>query len=114
MFKVKYDEAGRIKKFKARLVAQGFSQIHGVDYEETFAPTVRRESLRIFLALTAAYDLELHQIDVVAAYLSKELNHEEIYMRVPQEVSVRDNPEGFKMVCRLRRGLYELKQSGRV
>jgi len=60
VFKVKYDEAGRIEKFKARLVAQGFSQIRGIDFEETFAPTVRRESLRIFLALVAAYDLELY------------------------------------------------------
>jgi len=53
-------------------------------------------------------------MDVVAAYLSGELDNEEIYMRVPQGVDVRDDPNGFKMVCRLRRGLYGLKQSGRV
>ena len=57
VFKVKYDEKGRIARYKARLVAQGFSQQEGIDYEETFAPTVRRESLRIFLAIVAALDL---------------------------------------------------------
>jgi hypothetical protein len=111
---VKYDKIKRIKKFKTRLVAQGFSQIYGVDYEETFAPTVRKESLRIFLALIAAYDLELHQINIVAAYFFKELNQKKIYIRIPQGITVRKNPNEFKMVCRLHRGLYELKQSGRV
>jgi len=114
MFKVKYDEVEKIKKFKARLVVQGFSQVYGIDYEETFAPTVCKELLRIFLALVTAYDLELYQMDVVAAYLSGELNDEKIYIRVPQGVTVRENPDGFKMICRFRRGLYGLKQLGRV
>jgi len=57
---VKYNEAGRIEKFKARLVVQGFSQVRGINYKETFVFIVRRELLRIFLALVAAYDLELY------------------------------------------------------
>jgi len=51
---------------------------------------------------------------MVTAYLSGELNDEKIYIRVPQGIIVRENPNKFKMVCRFRRGLYELKQSGRV
>jgi hypothetical protein len=54
-------------------VARGFSQQYGVDYEETFAPIVRLESLRILLAIAAAEDLEVHQMDVVTAYLAGEL-----------------------------------------
>jgi len=51
---------------------------------------------------------------VIIIYLSGELNDEEIYIRVPQEINIRNHQKGFKMVCRLRRGLYGLKQSGRV
>ena len=113
VFKIKYDEKGRVTKFKARLVAQGFSQVYGVDYQKTFAPTVHRESLRMFLALMASYNLELHQMDVKAAYLSGELDHkgENIYMCVPKGVTVMD-PD--KMACRIVKGLYGLKQSARL
>ena len=115
VFKIKYDENGRVSRFKARLVAQGFSQIYGVDYQETFAPTVRRESLRMFLAMVASYDMELHQMDVKAAYLAGELESEgeKIYMRIPEGVTVRQ-PAGVKMVCRIVKGLYGLKQSARL
>ena len=85
-------------KFKARLVAQGFSQVYRVDYQETFTLTVHRESLRMFLALMALYNLKLHQMDVKAAYLSGELDceRENIYMCVSKSVTVRD-PD--KMAC---------------
>lgn len=53
VFKVKYNPNGSIERYKARLVAQGFSQVHEIDYTKTFAPTIRRESLRIFLAIAA-------------------------------------------------------------
>ena len=60
MFKVKYDENERIVKYKARLVAQEFSQHEDINYEKTFAPTVRKKSLRIFLVIVAALNLKLH------------------------------------------------------
>ena len=62
VFKVKYHPDGSIERYKARLVAQGFSQVHGIDYMETFAPTIRRESLRIFSAVTAMLGMTLIQI----------------------------------------------------
>ena len=60
VFKVKYHPDGSVAKFKARLVAQGFSQVHGVNFSESFAPTVRRESVRIYLALCLMLNLFIH------------------------------------------------------
>jgi hypothetical protein len=108
IFKVKRLPNGQIDRYNARLVARGFSQRHGIDYNETFAPVVRIESLRILLAVAAAEDLEVHQMDVVTAYLAGELE-EEIYMAVPQGLTGIDGK-----VCRLKKGLYGLKQSARV
>lgn len=69
VFKVKYNPDGSVARFKARLVAQGFSHVQGLDFSETFAPTVRRESLRIYLAICVALNLLIHQVDIVGAYL---------------------------------------------
>jgi hypothetical protein len=97
-------------KYKARLVAKGFNQKEGIDYEETFSPVVRFDSLRCLLALAAHYDWEIHHMDVKTAYLNGILD-KEIYM---------EQPEGFvvvgkeNMVCRLKKGLYGLKQAGRA
>jgi hypothetical protein len=93
-------------RFKARLVAQGFAQKYGLDHRETFAPTLRYESLRTLLAVVAVHDLHLNQMDIVAAYSEGDVE-EELYMRVPECI---DMPE---KVCRLRKGLYGLKQAGR-
>jgi Reverse transcriptase (RNA-dependent DNA polymerase) len=99
---------GNIDKLKARLVARGFTQRYGTDYDETFASVVRMESLRVLLAIAAMEDLEVHQMDVITAYLAGELE-EEIYMAPPQGLPI----TGSK-VCRLLRGLYGLMQSARV
>ena len=90
VFKIKYNEKGRIAHFKARLIAQGFSQFYKVDYQETFTPTVCRESLRMFLAIVALYNMKLHQMNVKAVYLSSELKckGENIYMCISEGVTV--------------------------
>ena len=106
VFKAKTLPNGLVDRFKARLVAQGFSQLHGVDYHETYSPTVRYDSLRVLFALAAVEDLEIHQLDVVNAYLEADLS-EEIYMRPPEGLSSRPGD-----VCRLHKALYGLKQSG--
>ncbi|VDB90564.1 Bgt-51627 [Blumeria graminis f. sp. tritici] len=93
-------------RYKARLVAQGFSQTYGVDYFDTYSPTLRMDSLRILLAVANFCDWEIHQIDVKTAYLEGDL-HEEIYMRCPEGMT------GTKYV-RVDKALYGLKQSGRV
>ena len=107
VFTVKYTPIGLIDRYKARLVAQGFKQVSGDDFLETFSPTIRSESLRILLALGAFEDLEIRQIDVVSAYPRSKL-HATVYMKPPKELGA---PEG-KVLC-LERSLYGLKQSGR-
>jgi len=82
VFKEKLDSYGKHVKFKAQIVTQGFLQVPGLDFTETFSSVVRFTTLRIFLALTAFLNLELHQVDVVGAYLQGDLD-EEIYMKVP-------------------------------
>jgi hypothetical protein len=116
VFKVKYDSDDRIELYKARLVAQGFSQIWGIDYTDTFAPTVRRESLRIFLCIIALLDLETGQMDVVGAYLEEKLdqNVHEIYMKLPPGVATERRKHEPRLCLRINRSLYGLKQSARL
>ncbi|CDO72947.1 hypothetical protein BN946_scf185002.g132 [Trametes cinnabarina] len=107
VFRLKRDADGRIIKHKARLVAQGFSQIPGIDYVETFAPVVRLETLRVLLALGTLLDYDIQVADIVGAYLNGHLR-EEIFMRQPPMYE-----NGRPDVCKLERTLYGLKQSGR-
>jgi hypothetical protein len=83
VFTIKHTPTGFIDRFKARLVAQGFTQIDGVDYLETFLPTVRSESLRILLAIVTSEGLVVFQVDVVSAYPRAKL-HAEVYIRPPE------------------------------
>jgi hypothetical protein len=108
VFRVKRNVDGTVERYKGRLVAQGFSQRPGIDYDETFAPTPRWAAIRAVLALAALEDLELESVDISSAFLNGELE-EEVYMR---------QPEGFEegtpdYVCRLIKSLYGLKQSPR-
>jgi hypothetical protein len=108
VFRVKRDQHGIITRYKARLVAKGFSQIPGIDFDETFAPVVRMETIRLLLALAARYQLEIHVVDVIGAYLNGKLD-EEIYMQQPELYH-----DGTTHVWRLNKAIYGLKQSGRV
>ncbi|KRY61318.1 Retrovirus-related Pol polyprotein from transposon TNT 1-94 [Trichinella britovi] len=74
IFKTKYKEDGTIEKRKARLVAKRYSQLQGIDYEDTFAPTLGYSSLRYLLSLAAKYNFEVEQMDVVTAFLNLSLN----------------------------------------
>lgn len=115
VFKVKYNPDGSVARFKARLVAQVFLQVQGIDFVETFAPTVRRESLRIYLAICLSLNLFIHQVDIVGAYLESLLNDNEfpIFIKLPPGMhELRQIQEG--LLCRLMRSLYGLKQSGRL
>jgi hypothetical protein len=82
VFTVKRKLDGTVERFKARLVARGFSQVHGIDYTETFAPTVRMDTLRTLLAMVAHYDLECHQVDVNNAFTESGLE-EKIHLSPP-------------------------------
>ena len=96
-------------KYKARVVARGFHQKEGVDYNEIFSPVVRHTSIRVLLAIVAHQDLELEQLDVKTAFLHGELE-EEIYMTQPDGFQV---PGKEDYVCKLKKSLYGLKQSPR-
>ena len=109
VFKVKRDENGEIQRYKARLVAQGYSQAEGVDYHEVFSPVIRNTTVRSLLALANAKDWEVHQMDVKTAFLQGNLN-EEIYMQQPEGYISKKHPD---YVCKLRKSIYGLKQSAR-
>jgi len=94
-------------RYKARLVANGFTQVEGIDYNEIFSPVVKHCSIRVLMAIINMYDLELEQMDVNTSFLHGELE-ETIYMQ-QSEGFVEDNTK----VCLLKKSLYELKQSRR-
>ena len=109
VFKVKTNADGSIERCKARLVAQGYSQKEGLDYDETFSPVVRSESVRSVIALASKNGLKLHQMDITTAFLNGDLE-EEVYMKQP-EGFLADGQE--HLVCRLKKSIYGLKQSPR-
>ena len=83
IFRNKIDEKDNVIRNKARLVAQGYSQMEGVDYDETFAPIACMESIRILLALTCHLRFKLYQTDVKIAFLNRILN-EDVYVAQPK------------------------------
>ena len=109
VFKLKVGPDGLVERHKARLVAQGFSQKQGLDYDETFSPVVRFESLRTVIALAVQNSMKMHQMDVTTAFLNGELQ-EEVYMKQPESF-MSDGQED--LVCKLKRSIYGLKQSPR-
>jgi len=100
------NKEGEVVKFKARLVAKGYSQILGMDYMDTFAPVVHLETIRSVMSTAASLDWEIQQMDVKEVYLNGILK-EEVYMEQPEGYNDRTG-----RVCRLKKTLYGLKQSG--
>lgn len=111
VFKTKYKPNGEIEKYKVRLVAQGFLQQEGVDYNEVFAPVVDSTSISLLLAISNQEDWELEQMDVVTAFLHGRLD-EEVYMKIPPYMNIKGNTDG--KVLRMLGALYGLKQSSNV
>ncbi|CAA7264973.1 unnamed protein product [Cyclocybe aegerita] len=111
VFWAKKDATGNVVRYKARLVVQGFSQVPGIDYFDTFAPVARLASIQAVLAMAAVHDYEIHQVDVKGAYLNGILTADEvIFMCQPPGYRISDSAG---KVCRLLKTLYGLKQSGR-
>lgn len=107
VYKVKRDKSGHIDKLKARLVAQGFAQQHGVNYFETYSPVVKCSTIRLLMAIAVKCDFKIEQIDIRNAYVNSDLG-EEIYMRQPKGFESSDKSK----VLKLYKSLYGLKQSG--
>ncbi|GJX48034.1 retrovirus-related pol polyprotein from transposon TNT 1-94 [Tanacetum coccineum] len=102
IYKVKTDEFGGVLKNKARLVAQGFRQKEGIDFEESFAPVARIEAIRIFVANATHKNMIIYQIDVKMAFLNDELKAE-VYVSQPEGFVDQDNPSH---VYKLKKALY--------
>ncbi|GJY01339.1 retrovirus-related pol polyprotein from transposon TNT 1-94 [Tanacetum coccineum] len=107
VFKNKLDENGVVSRNKARLAAQGYNQQEGIDYDETYAPVARLESIRILLAYACALDFKLFQMDVKSAFLNGFIN-EEVYMAQPMVFIDFEKPDH---VYKLKKALYSLKQA---
>ncbi|GJT73501.1 retrovirus-related pol polyprotein from transposon TNT 1-94 [Tanacetum coccineum] len=107
VFRNKLDENGIVSRNKARLVAQGYNQQEGIDYDETYAPVARLESIRILLAIACANDFKLYQMDVKSAFLNGFIN-EEVYVAQPPGFIDFQKPN---YVYKLKKALYGLKQA---
>ena len=110
VYTLKCKSDGSLDRYKARLVARGYTQMYGIDYQETFAPVAKINTIRILISLAVNLDWPLNQYDIKNAFLHGNLK-EEIYMEIPPGY------EGFNnkgKVCKLKRALYGLKQSPRA
>ncbi|GJW32681.1 retrovirus-related pol polyprotein from transposon TNT 1-94 [Tanacetum coccineum] len=110
IYKVKLDEYGGVLKNKVRLMAKGYRQEEGIDFEESFAPVARIEAIRIFIANAASKNITIYQMDVKTAFLNGELK-EEVYVSQPEGFV---DPDHLTHVYRLKKALYGLKQAPRA
>ena len=107
VFTIKETVDSKIERFKARLVARGFSQSYSTDYTETFALTVQIDTLRLFLVIVAKRDLECSHFDIKNAFTKSHLK-EDIFLALPKGVTII-----VGKVLKALRSLYGLKQAGR-
>ncbi|GJS88076.1 retrovirus-related pol polyprotein from transposon TNT 1-94 [Tanacetum coccineum] len=110
IYKVKLDELGGILKNKARLVARGYRQEEGINFEESFAPVARLDAIRIFLAFAAHMNMIVYQMDVKTTFLN-DIMYEEVYISQPDGFVDQDN---LNHVYKLKKALYGLKQAPRA
>lgn len=112
VFTYKLDEDGNITRFKARWVVRGFTQIEGVDFDETYSPVTKTTTIRILVALAALLSLFIHQFDIKGAYLNAKLE-EENYMEMPHGFAKVDKDTNRSIICKLVKSLYGLHQAAR-
>ena len=111
VYKIKKGSQGQAINHKSRFVVKGCSQKEGIDYNETFAPVAMSPTIRLLLALAAAEDWELHNMDVDVAFLNSDVD-EVIYVKQPEGFE-KFGPNGETLVCRLNKSVYGLKQAPR-
>jgi hypothetical protein len=110
LFKKKFNAQGKVEKYKAWLVAKGYSQVEGIDFGEIFSLVAKLNSIIFLLSITTAFDIEVEQMDVKTTFLHGDLE-EEIYMKQLEGFVVKGNKD---LVCKLKKSLYGLKQSPRM
>ncbi|SOV09013.1 uncharacterized protein UDID_18233 [Ustilago sp. UG-2017a] len=110
VYKLKLDAQRRATRYKARLVAQGYTQRQGLDYDQTFSPVVCLQTVRILLAIARRYGLHAIQLDVSTAFLNGKID-KDVYVCIPPAFETKQT----KAKCyRLKKALYGLKQAGRL
>ncbi len=112
VFKIKKDGNGKIDRYKARWVARGFSQRHGVDYSEVFAPVVRHSSIRTLLSIANRHNVDLYGLDISNAFARANVD-EDLWVEQPHGYE-QTGPNGEPLVCKLKKGLYGTKQAARL
>ena len=110
VYKIKCNANGSLSRDKACLVAKGYAQTYGIDFEETFSPVAKMATVRAVIAMAAAKRWDLHQMDVKNSFLDGELQ-EEVYMEQPEGYV---HPKFPDYVCKLKKALYGLKQEPRA
>jgi hypothetical protein len=108
VYRTKSAADGQISRYKARLVAKGFQQVHDIDYDETFAPVAKMNSICLALSIATTKGWEVHQMDMKNAFIHKDLS-KEIYMEQPQGFM-----QNSSLVCQLKKSLYGLKEAPRA
>ena len=108
VFNLKLDGSGKIERYKARLVARGFEQRQGIDFDETYSPVARRESIRVLLAIAVTRGMKIERFDVSTAFLNGTLD-DKVFIEPPEGVRVASDE-----CCQLNKALYGLKQAPRV
>ena len=110
IFRNKTNEDGEIIQNKSRLVAQGYTQVEGVDFDESFAPVARLKSIHILMSIACTMNFKLYQMYVKCAFLNGYLN-EEVFVEQPKGFK---DPHFSNHVLRLKKALYGLKQAPRA
>ncbi|RVW48516.1 Retrovirus-related Pol polyprotein from transposon TNT 1-94 [Vitis vinifera] len=110
VFSIKHKTDGSVERYKVRLIAKGYTQTYGVDYQETLSPIVKLNTVRVLISLAANLDWPLHQFDVKNVFFHGDLE-DEVYMDIPQGFV--SSTQG-KVVCKLQKTFYRLKQSPRA
>ncbi|KAK4386010.1 Retrovirus-related Pol polyprotein from transposon RE2 [Sesamum angolense] len=111
VFTLKFRADGTLERYKARLVAKGFTRTYGVDYFETFSPVARLNSIRVLFSLAVNFSWPMYQMDIKNAFLYGDLN-ETVYMEQPPGYVAQGEKQ--RMVCKLKKAIYGLKQSPRA